>query len=181
MPIHCRTAKGQPCKTGARLGRDCGRHARNGKPGTGGRPTKLSPEVLTRIENAIRSGAPAQVAAASAGIHRSTFLDWLRQGNVILAEYAWELDAIPDNHPERGLAEFSDIVEKAQADWELAMNAIVTKAAKEGAWQAAMTHLERRRPGQYGRHDRVTHGGDPAAPVVIKSYAPPVEIVEARK
>ena len=41
-----------------------------------GRPSKLTPEVMTTIVSAIKCGAPDKVACAAVGIHPATLCDW---------------------------------------------------------------------------------------------------------
>jgi hypothetical protein len=52
-------------------------------------------------------------------------------------------------------AGFSDAIKKAESEAEVRMVAHVLKAATDGTWQAAAWWLERRRPTDYGRRDRV--------------------------
>jgi hypothetical protein len=50
---------------------------------------------------------------------------------------------------------FSDAIKKAESEAEVRVVAHVLKAATDGTWQAAAWWLERRRPHDYGRRDRV--------------------------
>ncbi len=45
-----------------------------------GRPTKLNDQVLGTVLEALRGGAFDWVAAEAAGIHRSTFYEWMARG-----------------------------------------------------------------------------------------------------
>ena len=106
---------------------------------TGGRKTKLTPELQDKIVSAIRAGNYAMVAAEYAGISTTTFYRWLQQG----AE------------AKSGIyKDFRDAVKKAESDAEVRAVAIIQKHM-EGNWQAAMTYLERKHPNRWGRRDRL--------------------------
>jgi hypothetical protein len=106
-----------------------------------GRPTKLTPEVEKKIVTAIQAGNYRQVAAAHAGIHRSTFHRWMRDGDPDGAD--------SDNQPFR---ELRAAVEQAEADAEVHDVTIITRAARTGDWRAAAWLLPRRHPGRWGSH-----------------------------
>jgi len=105
----------------------------------GGRPTKLTPEILSKICDALRAGNYRETAAAFAGIRKSTFYDWIRQGA---------------RAPHGIYRELHDAVEKALADSEARDVALIGKAAGDGDWQAAAWRLERKFPERWGRRDR---------------------------
>lgn len=115
----------------------------------GGRPTKLTPELQNRIATLIRAGNYVETAAASAGVSKNTIYDWLRRG-------AREKQRIAKNprlriiKKEAPFVEFSDVIEKAQADSESRDVALIAKAAEE-QWQAAAWRLERKFPDRWGR------------------------------
>jgi hypothetical protein len=97
-----------------------------------GRPTKRTPQVEADLVQALRAGNTRKAAAHFAGIGENTLGDWLRRF--------------------RG---FRDLIEKAESYAEVRMVAQVARAAQDGTWQAAAWWLERRRPDDYGRRDRV--------------------------
>jgi len=101
------------------------------KKRAGGRPPKLTPEILTKICDALRAGQLSRDGAAFAGIRKSTFYEWLRRGA----------------RAPRGIyRELSDGVEKALADSEARDVMLIGKAAGDGDWQAAAWRLERKFP-----------------------------------
>jgi CRP-like cAMP-binding protein len=94
-------------------------------------PTKFSPFVERAILSSLRAGATRTAASEAAGIHRDTFREWARANSA-----------------------FSAAVEKAEAQAEA--NAVrVVRTAMADHWQAAAWWLERRRPNEFGRIDRV--------------------------
>lgn len=106
-----------------------------------GRPTKLTPELQELICNYIRNGNYVETAAAAAGLHRSTFYDWLKTGA----------------QQESGIyKDFADAVNEAVAQSEINDLRIIEEAAKAGAWQAAAWRLERRFNSHWGRKDKLS-------------------------
>jgi transposase len=92
------------------------------------RKTKLTPDTIQRITQAIAMGATYELASKYGGIHESTFYEWMNTKN-----------------------EFSDAVKKAEGQAAVGWLAKIEKAANEGEWQAAAWKLERRYPQSYGR------------------------------
>lgn len=114
-----------------------------------GRKTKLTPETVKAVTDAIREGSTQDDAARLAGIARTTFYEWM--------------NAKP---------EFADAVQKAHADFKRAqvkaIRAAGIRAKKdahgevigtEGSWQANAWLLERKYPEDFGQ--RMTYKLDP--------------------
>lgn len=97
-----------------------------------GRPTKLTAERRERVLDALRGGNTRGASATAAGVHIATFDRWLLRS-----------------------AEFAHAVEKAEAEAEMAHVANIARAAEDGNWTASAWWLERRRPADWGRRDRV--------------------------
>jgi hypothetical protein len=134
-----------------------------------GRPSKLTPQVQQQICQAVALGISPTSAAAYLGIGKSALLEWLQRGR--------------DAHPKRGktsiYADFVDAIEKAWAQDELRRMGRLEQAARGGQvvaekivqyadgrtvterqytrpeWTADAWVLERTRPDQYGRRDRL--------------------------
>ena len=123
-----------------------------------GRPTKLTPQVQARIVQAIVGGNDITVAAAYAGIGKTTFYEWLERGRKEAARLAASSRAKPKDS-ETPFAEFADAIQKAQADAETRNVALIAKAAQEGTWTAAAWWLERKHPDRWGRKERIEHSG----------------------
>jgi hypothetical protein len=96
------------------------------------RPTKRTPEREQRLLGVIRAGATKRAACASAGITEDTLANWLRR-----------------------YSDFSDLYARAEAEAEVTHNVNISRAARAGDWRASAWWLERRRPTDYARHDRV--------------------------
>lgn len=99
-----------------------------------GRPTALTPELAEQIVRFVRHGNYLEVAAAAAGIARSTLFDWLRRG------------ARETRGPYR---DFSVALRVAQAETEATDLALVALAARKD-WRAAAWRLQHRFPARWG-------------------------------
>jgi len=96
------------------------------------RPTKRTPALEQRLMGALRAGNTRRAAASFAGVSEDSLQRW-----------------------ERRSAAFADALKKAEADAEVRHVANIAKAAQDGTWQASAWWLERRRPDDYGRRERV--------------------------
>lgn len=104
-----------------------------GGPGTGGKPTVLTPEVRKRILEALRVGSPRGAAAARAGVGARTMRDWMARTD--------------DVEP---FASFRVEVEEAEGLCELQLAGVAFKGAL-GNPALAMRFLAMRFPGTWGR------------------------------
>lgn len=101
------------------------------------------------VVGAISIGVPRAVAATASGMSEATFYRCVAQG----AEYADMPDEqLTDN--QRRLREFQEAVKRADAGAVVFAVEQVRKAMPD-TWQAAMTWLERRYPGEWGRRIEV--------------------------
>ena len=125
--------------------------------------TKLTPEIKEKIGKNIRLGMSIKNAVIAAGIHESTYYDWINKGEKAT----------------RGLyAEFSEYITECKAISEQRHVGIIVKAASKGEWQASKFILQSRFPKEWGRTDNLNITGK------IKTeeeHAPLTdEIIEAR-
>jgi hypothetical protein len=112
-----------------------------------GRPTKLTPEVLERVETALRLGAAHNLAAKCGGFSQATWSSWMARAR---DDYVQGVE--PGFGPKQSpYLAFLEAVEKAEGEGAATWLAIIERAAKEGVWQAAAWKLERRYPELYGR------------------------------
>jgi len=99
------------------------------------RPSKYTPERERLVLEAISGGATRRAAALHAGIDEATLYNWL-------------------NH----YSSFSGRIARAEADVEVRCTALILRAAEMDPRHAEWW-LERRRPDDYGRRERVTADG----------------------
>ncbi len=100
-----------------------------------GRPTSLTPETQAAIVDALRAGNYRVTAAAAAGVHRNTLINWERRGE----------------EGEEPFASFLCAMQKAEAEAEMELVAEIRNAQPavpevRGAdlWQTRAWMLERR-------------------------------------
>ena len=148
-----------------------------------GRPTKISQERINTIIDSIARGEPVEVAAALAGIAKSTLYRWLDIGDAELESGEGDID--PDDYLKRQLvaiakdrnidltgattkaqiaerinaepslfSDFSDRYKKAQAQAEsFVVNRMVNTGQDD--WRFWMTFAERRWPQRWARRNRL--------------------------
>ena len=104
-----------------------------GGPGTGGKPTVLTPEVRKRILEALRVGSPRGAAAARAGVGARTMREWMARTD--------------DVEP---FASFRVEVEEAEGLCELQLAGVAFKGALNNP-ALAMRFLSMRFPGTWGK------------------------------
>lgn len=97
-----------------------------------GRPSKYTPERVTRILDLLRDGNTRKATALASGISVDTLADW------------------QERYPD-----FSEQVKEAEGQAESKHVANILTAAGKGAWQASAWWLERRRHEDWGKKDRI--------------------------
>lgn len=111
------------------------------------RPSKLTPEVQKRLVEAIKAGNYYEAACGFAGIHYSTFREWMIRG---------------EKAKSGKFREFYEAIKKAENEAEVRMVAQWQQHMPEN-WQAIATFLERRYPDRWGRNRldvNMKHSGD---------------------
>ena len=127
------TAAGERCKNATYGPLDrCYVHAVGVSPAAG-RPIKLTSEVADRLVATLRSGNYLHVAVKAAGIHRDTFLEWMKRGAT----------------GESPFAELRERVEQSRAEGQVRNIALIARAAEED-WRAAAWLAERSYPELWG-------------------------------
>lgn len=107
------------------------------RKGIGGRPSKLTPEVLARIINAVRTGNYIEPACAYAGIDQRTYHNWVaRAKGARSGEYF----------------QFFQALKQAQAEAEIALVSRWYGRAPED-WRSTSTMLMRRHPERWGARE----------------------------
>ena len=141
------------------------------RPGhrTRGRRSRLTPAVVSAICDALEAGAYGDEAAALAGVSRSTYYSWLRQGRD--ARERRDLGhAVPP--ADQVFLDFLESVERAETIPEMKALKRVHRAAQDGSWRAAAWFLERRYPHRWGPGRR----NDPDEAIHRESSTPYKEV-----
>ena len=113
------------------------------------RPSKLTPERVEVIREALEAGAYLETASRAAGIAPSTLWSWLRRGRTA--------EESPDPSSEDlPYLELLETVKSAQAAAEIEALGIIRDAARDGTWQAAAWFLERSNPAAWSRTGRMS-------------------------
>jgi hypothetical protein len=130
-----------------------------------GRPSKLKPNRVERITDALSKGATRTAAAGTAGIDYETMRRWLRKGE----------------QQTRGIyVDFCGAVARAEAEAEMFHTNIVYEAAKNGSPQNSQWWLERRRHEDWGKIERQEITGDlEHTQKIIVEYEKPEWITES--
>jgi hypothetical protein len=116
---------------------------------SGPKPKLFNPAILTRLCDAIRTGATIDLACKYAGINPSVYYDAVNRAKA--GDPEWQGVA----------AELAD----AEGACAVEMLATVTTAARNGTWPAAAWMLERRYPMMYGRSEsRFIQQAEPVEP-----------------
>lgn len=100
------------------------------------RQSKLTPETQKKIVDAIAEGNYLETAAAIGGVTYTTLNNWMKKGEVASSG---------------AYVEFLEAVKKAEAEAEALRVSRISKAGKEGNWQADAWYLERRYPDRWGK------------------------------
>jgi hypothetical protein len=101
------------------------------------RPSKMTPETVERILNALRAGNTRRAAAGYGYVDEGTFERWMRR-----------------------YAGFAGEVHLAEHEAEVAVVSNLLSQVQSGDVRACIFWLERRRPDTWGRRDHVdTTGG----------------------
>jgi hypothetical protein len=133
---------------------------RKRRPGIGGRPTKLTPDVARRVCDLIRGGNYPETAAKACGVSRQTLLAWMKEGADIRQRVGD--DGIPKLVAHRrALAQFSVDMERAFSEAEARDVLLIGRAAqgdgkRAGDWRAAAFLLERRNRERWSPHTETT-------------------------
>ena len=123
-----------------------------------GRPSKLTPEIHTRIVAAIQRGSYVETAAQLAGINKVTYYEWLKRGKAVQAmlDEAHENEQPDISAHDANCANFANAVFRAMAEAEVRDVTAIDTAAQQGTWQAAAWKLERKHHTRWGRKVAVT-------------------------
>lgn len=123
----------------------------------GGRPSKLTPELIKLVASYVATGSYLDTAARAAGVTRVSFHQWLKKGH----------------EQKRGIyRDFLNALEEAAAKADVRDHALIAKAAEKD-WRAAEAHLRLRNPQRYNVKRQELSGPD-GKPIGV-SVAPSTE------
>jgi hypothetical protein len=122
----------------------------------GGRPSKMTPDVVARILSGVRCGASYAEACAAAGISASTLAHWKRRAKA------------PD--APRKLRRFMRKLEQARHEGHIARLATIQKASQTD-WRAAAWLTERLSPERFSTKHQIQHSGRIDAPTDRRAIA----------
>jgi hypothetical protein len=98
-----------------------------------GQPSKLKPDVVARLLNALRSANYVDSSCAYAGIHQGTYYEWMKRG---------------EREKEGEYREFYEAVEHAKAEAEVSL-VMHWRARAPEDFRAASLMLARRYPDKW--------------------------------
>jgi len=137
--------------------------------------SRLTPDTLTRVIQAIRVGATYELAAQYGGVSYRTFRNWVLRGEaeierrenprVKAGSEQWD--------GEQPFVDFVQALRDAEGAAAVKWLALIDKAA-DTTWQAAAWKLERRYPSDYGRTVQEVQGKDGGA-IAISIIKMPVD------
>lgn len=141
------------------------------------RPTKLTPQLQSKIVKLLKTGVTVTDACASTGIHKSTFYDWIERGEAGDEAFADFSDAVsrahvnakvvaigtlrtamsPYNQTTRRTETFTETRFNRQGEQYEYKRETVTKTITrmQGDWRAAVEYLKRRFPDEWADHLKV--------------------------
>jgi len=117
-----------------------------------GRPASISPEKIEKLTKALKAGSYIDTAAAYAGIHKTTFYNWLNTGSKE-AEACIDEDRAPVTDL-KIYVDFFNLVSEAIADAETRNVLIIANAAKKNP-SLACWMLERRNPKAWSMRQQI--------------------------
>jgi hypothetical protein len=134
--------------------------------------TKLSDEVTERIVSAIRAGGTLETAARFAGVHSRTMQRWMKVGRHAVERTGGVPELLAEE--EQPYVRFVEALERALAEFKLALTTGIYSAAQAGQWTAYAWLGERRFPDEFGRRQRIDHANADGSPFQV-SAAPAID------
>lgn len=121
---------------------------------TAGRPSKLTPDTIKTLTDAIGLGASYVDACIMAGIAYDTFMKWKQKGaEAKSGEYF----------------DFLYTITRAKAEGKMRHLANLNNAAAKGEWKVSLEWLKRLDRENWGDNVDVTSGGEKLTVTIIKA------------
>lgn len=138
-----------------------------------GPKTLLTHDLINRICGTLSEGVFVVTACEIHGLAESTYYKWLADAREYddQDESDWELLTVDDNLKRQLLMEFSESVQKAQAQAELVAIRVINA---DPSWQSSAWYLERSRPHRWGRRTQLSgpyDEEDKPTPIVVDPKA----------
>lgn len=138
-------------------------------PARPGAPTKLTPEIIKTICNALLIGNYFETACAVAGIHKDSAYAWLKLATKnpksIHKQFSDAVSVAQANAESRDLAVIEITAHGTKAQYD--ENGHLVRAEVQRDWRAAAWRLERKHPKKWGRLDRHEITGKDAGPLTF--------------
>ena len=129
-----------------------------------GRPSKLTPEIVAKVQEILPVALYIETVAAYLGIDRQTFYNWRARGE--REHKRLQRNKAKPRAKEELYLQFHDAIEKGLADGEFLNALLIRQAANDGkSWYAAAWLLERRFPDRWGQKQRLEHSGPGQRPI----------------
>lgn len=150
-------------------------------PRNGGRKTKLTPEMQTRICDALRAGNFRDTAAITSGICEKTLYTWINKGeespNSIYGKFLQELKVAEQEAEARALAQIQkaangfEVKKKKITEYANGDMQITEEKTMEFDWKAAAWYLQRTKGMRYREIQSHEHSGpDGGAIKIVVEY-----------
>ena len=159
--------------------------------------TKCTPEVIKEICNYLLIGAYVETAVVMAGVGKKTFYDWIKNSHdpekkgykKIYAELRVALDKAVEEATLRDLAVIDRAANGSATEYEryqedtydergndisgriveIGGHPVVKKKGVAADWSASAWRLERRKPKEWSRTEKVEHSANSGAPQIVLS------------
>lgn len=154
-----------------------------------GRPvTEPTQEVIEKIVNTLRLGAYIETAVVLAGVPKRTFYLWAKKGNEdpdsIYGQLLHAVERAQEEATARDLLVIDQCANGKKAEYErdekgnLILdpegNPILLQQRMIPNWNASAWRLERRRPKEWGRTEKIEHSGPGGGPIESAAEDPAV-------
>lgn len=106
---------------------------------------KLSNQLITKVTEALRRGAPLEMAATAAGVHSSTLTQWFKRGGE-MRDFMLKFGCYPEGSVKHDwmCAKLLEEADVCHAEVVVRYAKAIDNAVRKGNWSAACWWLDRR-------------------------------------